>query len=155
MKKQKTKRELVPVRGNITKMTRHPTLPQTHPCWDMAKLSWQQGCSDDEVSLSTVQSDRGSYNRSVNRGGRTYSSCTMLREDRRNPGPPTGNWQSGGGCQWAAMVRRYTNSWGARKQGLPGRGSPSCMMLLALHCFLFIQIINVSFSLCCCSKRRF
>lgn len=53
-----------------------------------------------------------SYNRSVNRGGRTYSSCTMLRADRRNPGPPTGNWQSGGGCQWAAMVRQYTNSGG-------------------------------------------
>lgn len=53
-----------------------------------------------------------SYNRSVNRGGRTYSSCTMLRKDRRNSGPPTGNWQTVGGCQCAAMVRQYTNSGG-------------------------------------------
>ncbi|KAK1886897.1 hypothetical protein KUDE01_030611, partial [Dissostichus eleginoides] len=58
-----------------------------------------------------------SYNRSVNRGGCTYSSCTMLRKDRRNPGPPTGNWQSGGGCQWAAMVRQYTNSGGRGYRG--------------------------------------
>eukprot|EP00064_Thunnus_orientalis_P012752 superscaffoldBa00001995_g12787 len=61
-----------------------------------------------------------SYNRSVNRGGRTYSSCTMLRKDRRNPGPPTGNWQFGGGCQWAAMVRQYTNS--------RGRGYSGCQL---------------------------
>lgn len=58
-----------------------------------------------------------SYNRSVNRGGRTFSSCTMLRKDRRNPGPPTGNWQSWGGCQWAAMVRQYTNSGGRGYRG--------------------------------------
>ncbi|KAK2919436.1 hypothetical protein Q8A73_003807 [Channa argus] len=36
----------------------------------------------------------------------------MLRKDRRNSGPPTGNWQTGGGCQGAAMVRQYTNSGG-------------------------------------------
>ncbi|KAK2815638.1 hypothetical protein Q5P01_026105 [Channa striata] len=53
-----------------------------------------------------------SNNRSANRGGRTYSSCTMLRKDRRNPGPPTGNWQTRGGCQGAAMVRQYINSGG-------------------------------------------
>lgn len=58
-----------------------------------------------------------SYNRSVNRGGRTYSSCTMLRKEGRNPGPPTGNWQSVGRCQWAAVVRQYTNSRGRGYRG--------------------------------------
>lgn len=80
-----------------------------------------------------------SYNRSVNRGGRTYSSCTMLRKDRRNPGPPTGNWQSGGGCQWAAMVRQYTNSGGRGYRGCQGRGSPSCLKWLELRFFAAIN----------------
>nr|XP_019939366.1 PREDICTED: uncharacterized protein LOC109627315 [Paralichthys olivaceus] len=44
----------------------------------------------------------------------------MLRKDRRNPGPPTGNWQSGGRCQWAAMVRQYTDSGGRGYRGCQG-----------------------------------
>lgn len=39
-------------------MARQSSLPQTHPCWDIGKLSWRQGCSADEVSLNVVQSDR-------------------------------------------------------------------------------------------------
>ncbi|TKS69260.1 hypothetical protein D9C73_003324 [Collichthys lucidus] len=96
---------------------------QTVAEWPIHSPKSQTG----QISLAALGLTRGkqavrswSYNRSVNRGGRTYSSCTMLRKDWQNPGPPTGNWQSGGGCEWAAMVRQYPNSGGRGYRGYQG-----------------------------------
>lgn len=87
-----------------------------------------------------------SYYRSVNSGGRTYSSCTMLKKDRRNPGPPTGNWQSGGGCQWAAMGRQNTNSGGCGYGGCQVGGLHHIWFSLSSNVWLLlIRSINALF----------
>lgn len=98
--------------------SRQPNLPLAHPCWDIGKLSWRQGCSADEVSLCAVQSDRGATTAAwtgedapipvAQCWERTSEKTQDHQQEIGNPG----------GCrQWAAMVRQCTASGGRGCRG--------------------------------------